>query len=144
MSGPPYDPPVERLPYVDEHAIEVGAPRATTWTALDEVVARMLRTAERSPVGALLGTDPRAGFAITQRAAPERLVLHGRHRFSRYALTFDLEDSDGGTRVRATTRAAFPGARGRIYRVLVIGTHLHVLATRRILRDVRERAQAPA
>jgi hypothetical protein len=37
----------------------------------------------------------------------------------------------------ATTRAAFPGARGRAYRALVIGTRAHVLATRHMLHAVR-------
>jgi hypothetical protein len=37
----------------------------------------------------------------------------------------------------ATTRAAFPGARGQAYRALVIGTRAHVLATRHMLHAVR-------
>jgi hypothetical protein len=43
------------------------------------------------------------------------------------------------TRVRARTHAAFPGL-GRLYRQLVIGTRIHVLATRGLLRATRKRA----
>lgn len=64
-------------------------------------------------------------------------MLRGRHRFSRYELAFDLAPRDASsTRLRATTRAAFPGPQGRVYRALVIGTRLHVLAARALLRRV--------
>jgi hypothetical protein len=142
-------PDVDALPYVDEHAVDIPAPRDVVWAALEGHVASSLRTAERSPLTRILGTEPRAGFAVTERAPAERLTLTGRHRFSRYALAFVLDDAgDGATRVRARTHAAFPGVHGRVYRALVIGTRAHVVATNHILRSVRrlslELAQAPA
>ena len=67
----------------------------------------------------------------------ERLELAGRHRFSRYALTFSLQDGQPGvTRLAARSFAEFPGIHGRAYRALVISTRLHVLATRAMLRTI--------
>lgn len=144
-----------RLPYVDEHATEVAAAAEPTWAAL-------LRTAERTSAGtvsagfarllgcadaAAAGPRPLAvgsavpGFHVAALREGEELVLAGRHRFAEYALTFRLEPAGGGTRVRAETRAAFPGRKGGVYRALVIGTRGHVLATRRILAAVRRRAE---
>jgi hypothetical protein len=42
--------------------------------------------------------------------------------------------------LRATTYAAFPGARGQAYRALVIGSRAHVLAGRHLLHAVRRLA----
>ena len=39
--------------------------------------------------------------------------------------------------LRAHTFARFPGPHGRVYRLLVIDSRAHVLATRRILASVR-------
>jgi len=47
-------------------------------------------------------------------------------------------------RVRAETRAEFPGLQGSVYRALVIGTRGHVLVTRRILAAVQRRAERSA
>jgi hypothetical protein len=132
---------MERLPYIDEHDISIGVPPDRAWAALEGVVADDLRAWGRSPLTLVLGTEPRAGFAIVRSAAGERLVLRGRHRFSRYELAFDLLPAGpSATRLRATTHAAFPGPLGRVYRGLVIGTRLHVVATRRILAAVARRA----
>lgn len=107
------------------------------WRALEQVVAGLVRSGGRRPLTRMLGTEPPAGFAIAEQVEPARLVLRGRHRFSRYELAFDLGDAGPGrTRLRATTRAAFPGPHGRVYRALVIGTRLHVVATRGLLRRV--------
>jgi hypothetical protein len=126
------------LPFVDEHATRIAAPRDVVWPALQRYVERWLRAAEDHPLTRVLGTEPRAGFAIAERVAPERLALAGRHRFARYRLVFELADAPGGaTELRALTFAAFPGARGRVYRLLVIGTRGHVLATRHLLRGAR-------
>ena len=70
------------------------------------------------------------GFRIAMAEAPSRLVLQGYHRFARYQLTFYL---DPETVLRAETRAEFPGMAGKLYRLLVISSGLHVLATRAIL-----------
>lgn len=131
----PVDP---ELPYVDEHAVRVHAPRAVVWTALERYLDTLLRGTARSPLVAFLGTEPHAGFEVTESSPPLRLTLTGRHRFSRYLLAFELADAPGGsTQLRAQTYAAFPGVRGRVYRTLVIGTRAHVLATNRMLRSVR-------
>ena len=143
------------LPFIDEHAIEVAAPPERAWEAVRQTVsrsfdgrsatllARLLGTAERRPHGD--PTEPGAtitGFRIGRADAPVELVLEGEHRFSRYALIFHLEALPGDRcRVRAETRAVFPGLRGRAYRALVIGTRGHVLAVKRLLRAVKARAE---
>ena len=72
---------------------------------------------------------------------PSRLALAGRHRFSRYALVFELEATGPGrTCIRARTWAAFPGILGRVYRALVIGTGGHRIVVGRLLRRVERRA----
>jgi hypothetical protein len=72
------------------------------------------------------------------RIPASRLALAGRHRFSRYRLTFELtDDGEGTTQLRARTYALFPGVGGQVYRVLIIGSRAHVVATRHMLRSVR-------
>ena len=127
-------------PYVDEHEIVVRAPRERVWAALTSYVDGVLATGRSSVVTRLLGAVPGSGFGESSRADGDRLELIGRHRFSQYRLVFSLHDASGATRLRATTYAAFPGLHGRTYRALVIGTRLHVLATRRMLDAVARRA----
>ena len=43
--------------------------------------------------------------------------------------------------LRAESRAAFPGARGAVYRMLLMGTGGHVLVTRRMLAAVKRSAE---
>jgi hypothetical protein len=140
---------MERLPYIDEHATDVGgASRERVWTALVEVLRRELRGGE--PVARALGCEPATptarfdgspgqtlpGFRVAEAEPARRLVLRGRHRFSRYELTFLLDDG----RLRAQTHAAFPGPLGRLYRAAVIGSGGHRIVTRRLLRQVVRRA----
>jgi hypothetical protein len=130
------------LPYVDQHAIRLSAPRKQAWAALNLYVERSLVGAEGSLLTKVLGTEPRAGFEVSETVPEERLTLVGRHRFSRYMLVFELGDTaDGATELRATTYAAFPGVHGRVYRALVIGTGLHVVATNQLLRGIRRQTQ---
>ena len=130
------------LPYVDEHAIRVSAPRKQAWAALNLYVERSLTRAEGSLLTKVLGTEPPAGFEVSETVPDERLTLVGLHRCSRYRLVFELGDTaDGATELRATTYAAFPGVHGRAYRALVIGTRLHVVATNQLLRGIRRQAQ---
>lgn len=146
----------DRLPHVDEHSAIVGAERGATWEALLRVVegtvsspgapryARLVGCADTEASGprplAVGSTVP--GFHVAAAAAPAELSLAGSHRFSDYALIFRLDElGDGRTRLRAETRAEFPGAKGRFYRGLVIGTRMHVLATRRILGATKRRAE---
>jgi hypothetical protein len=124
------------LPFVDEHARRITAPRDAVWTALESYADGMARH-RRDAFRALLGTEPPAGFAVDERVAPSRLTLAGGHRFSRYELVFVLTATEGdATRLAARTYAAFPGLRGRLYRGVVLGSGAHAAATRRMLRAV--------
>jgi hypothetical protein len=70
------------------------------------------------------------------------LVLQGRHRFASYALIFRIEDiGPRRSRLRAESRAAFPGRAGRLHRRLVIGTGGHVVGMRRLLSAIRRRSE---
>jgi hypothetical protein len=124
---------MERLPYIDEHAITVAASRAETWPAV-------LRTICRDP------HDPSTvpfGFVLDEARAPERLALKGRHLFARYRWVFELDPlAPHSTRVRSATWADFPGLHGKIYRALVIGTGGHRVAVRATLRRIASRALA--
>ena len=125
------------LPYIDEHTVRVDAPRRATWAGLQRYVQSLLRGAERNPLVALLGPHPRAGFDVAENVEQQRLSLTGRHRFSRYRLDFALSDApDGGTCVHARSYTVFPGLHGWVYRGLVIGTRLHVVATDHMLRRI--------
>ena len=150
----------ERLPYVDEHAAKVAADREATWEALLRVVEGTVSGGAASRFARLLGcADTQAGgprplaagstvpgFHVATAEAPAELHLAGRHRFSRYALIFRVDPlAPDRSRVRAETRAEFPGLKGAAYRTLVIGTRGHVVVTRRILSAVKRRAErAPA
>lgn len=127
------------LPRVDEHAITIAAPRDRVWLALRRYAATSIGVPEGHPLGRILGAEPRSGFAVADEVPAETLTLAGRHRFARYELVFELRDGAAdGTVLCATTYAAFPGLRGRMYRALVIGTRAHVLATSLMLRSVRQ------
>jgi hypothetical protein len=161
------------LPYIDEHSIAVGATRERAWRALCDTLRTSLSRAAPAPLArAWQLQPPRAsgdwratprvgdsltGFTVAELQPCERLELRGRHRFSRYALVFELDAADGdrdrdgdggggeegegeGCTLRAQTYAAFPGIAGRAYRALVIGSHGHELVVRRLLRGVARRA----
>lgn len=119
---------MERLPYIDEHAITIDANRADTWSALLRVMCRDPRDATTVPVG----------FVLDEASAPTRFALKGRHWFAVYRWVFELDDLDGAarTRLRAATWAAFPGIHGKAYRALVIGTGAHRVVVRRTLKRV--------
>jgi hypothetical protein len=149
------DVPIESLPYVDEHFIEIAASPEQVWDALIEVVAGVGEGRSSAPISRALGcahTDVEGesgeigstipGFVVTRSIRPAVLALMGQHRFSEYALVFSLlEKPSGLVLLSAQTRAKFPGRRGRAYRGLVIGTRGHVLVTTGILRAVRKRAE---
>ncbi|OBH01954.1 hypothetical protein A5696_12770 [Mycobacterium sp. E2699] len=118
---------MERLPYIDEHAITVSADRADTWSALLRVLCRDPRDPSTVP----------PGFVLDEARAPERLALRGRHPFAVYRWVFELDaGSAHRTRVRALTWAAFPGIHGKAYRALVIGTGGHRAVVRRTLHRI--------
>jgi len=146
----------DRLPYVDEHSIEIGADPETTWEAALRVVDGSFASTRSSTVARLLGcadvevSGPRPlvvgstfpGFHVETVERPWKLGLGGSHRFSRYALTLRVDAlGEGRSRLRAETRAEFPGLEGRAYRALVIGTRGHVLLLRRLLGAARRRAE---
>lgn len=145
---------VEPLPHVDEHAISIAADPAAVRAAVEEGIevaglgwfARLLACED------LVSSGPRPlaewsavpGFHVTAADRPTRLVLAGRHRFSDYELHFGIEALGGGaSRLRAETRALFPGRRGAVYRFLLLRTGLHARATRAVLGRVKRIAEAP-
>ncbi|OBE95645.1 DUF2867 domain-containing protein [Mycobacterium sp. 852002-10029_SCH5224772] len=119
---------MERLPYIDEHAITVDANRADTWSALLRVMCRDPHDATTVPFG----------FVLDEAVAPARFALKGRHWFAVYRWVFELDDLDdtARTRLRAATWAAFPGIHGKAYRALVIGTGAHRIVVRQTLKRV--------
>jgi hypothetical protein len=152
-------PTGEGLPYIDEHTTEIAADSAAVWEALQRVVEGSFGSTRTGRIARLLGcadvesSGPRPlatgsafpGFHVEQADQPQRLALAGNHRFSNYALIFRLEEiGEGRIVLSAETRATFPGLSGRIYRTLVIGTHAHVLVTRRLLNAVKQRAERTA
>lgn len=124
---------MERLPYIDEHAITVAAGRAETWPAV-------LRTICRDPHD--LTTVP-IGFVVDEARPPERFAVKGRHPFAAYRWVFELDaQAPQCTRVRSATYANFPGLHGKIYRALVIGTGAHRLVVRQTLKRIAAKALA--
>lgn len=136
--------------------MQIGAGPQATWEALLRVaegsvssggaptLSRLLGCADTTAAGPrpLAAGSTLPGFHVTAATAPEELSLAGSHRFSNYALLFRLDDlGEGRTRLRAETRAEFPGFKGSVYRALVIGTRIHVLMTRRILTATKRRAE---
>jgi hypothetical protein len=81
------------------------------------------------------------GFKVTTADPPTEIVLDGVHRFSVYTLTFRAVPTDAGTRLEAHSDATFPGVLGAIYRLLVIDSRFHKLATRSIVRRIRRRVE---
>ena len=143
------------LPHVDVHATLVRASPADVWVALLETLAQTFSPAPAAAYARLVGcaastsSRPRPlsvgstvpGFRVTEAEHATRLVLEGRHRFSRYALVFTLRDADAGTLLSAETRALFPGPAGVLYRTAVLRTGAHVIGVRRLLNGVRRRAE---
>lgn len=149
------DVPIESLPFVDEHSTTIAATPQDVWEALLVVTgaigsgpgsSRLARALHCEPIerrgepGRIGSTVP--GFIVTRAVQPAVLALMGEHRFSRYALIFTTtETPTGEVELSAETRAEFPGRSGSACRALVIGTHGHVVVTRRLLRSARRRAE---
>jgi len=119
---------MERLPYIDEHAITIDANRDDTWAALLRVMCRDPHDPSTVPFG----------FVLDEANPPARFTLRGRHWFAVYRWVFELDalDEPARTRLRAATWAAFPGIHGKAYRALVIGTGGHRIVVRRTLKHV--------
>jgi len=155
----PAEPAASRtadLPFIDEHALAIDASRERVWDALLKVAAASFEGGGPATVARLVGCRPATsagprplavgstipGFAVTEAEPGSRLVLSGRHRFSRYELVFTLaDDARSGTRLGAETWAEFPGIHGRAYRAAVIRTRGHVVVVRRMLSAVARRAR---
>ena len=144
------------LPRIDEHARTVAAGVDDAWPALLASLDRDFSRGRAGRLARLLGctdhaaTGPRPlaegsttpGFRVTAAVPGSHLELTGRHRFSTYALTFRIDpDGPGRSRLRAESRADFPGVTGGAYRLLVVGTRGHVLAVRRMLAAIAAEAE---
>jgi hypothetical protein len=155
MSGGPEAVEAE-LPWVDEHATELGAPPAVVWPALLRTVEKMTEGRAAPRYARAVGcADTEAGgprplevgstvpgFHVAALTPERLLTLRGSHHFSDYELVFRLEPLGGvRTRLIAETRAVFPGVKGRAYRALVIGTRLHVVVVRRTFGSVAKRVE---
>ncbi len=140
------------LPFVDEHHVVVAGSVAQVWERLIRLLPGF---ASGGPLVHVLGTQPRyasgtipdegsalAGFKVERSVPGQLLLLTGRHRFSRYALTFTLTAQDGETLLAARTNAAFPGVLGFFYRQLVIGSGAHRVLVKRFLSQLRHEAMA--
>lgn len=141
---------IAELPFVDRHCIQVAGSPADTWAALAHVLARsfggkasswfarVVGCTDTAVTGAPLSVGSTvAGFRVVEVQSERSVTLAGHHRFSRYALIFDLE----GDTLCATTRAEFPGLHGRAYSTVVIGSGGHVVVVKRILEAVKRRAE---
>jgi hypothetical protein len=149
------DVPLEMLPPIDEHEIEVDAPAEVTWAALFPTLEESLDTKFSRRYSAKVGavdTDCHGdlhhpggtlpGFVVSRAIAPVMLALLGEHRFSRYAIVFRIDLLPGQrSRVRLETRAQFDGPRGKLYKAGVIGTGGHAIVVRRLLRSIKRRAE---
>lgn len=155
MSERVVDLPLESLPFIDQHSIVIAATADQAWEALVAVVSA---SAVAGPVARALGCEQTGrsgkpgrigstipGFVITRSIRPAMLALMGRHRFSRYALVFHIGETPlEPVIVTAESRAEFPGRKGSVYKLAVIGTRGHVLAVEAILHAVRRRAERAA
>jgi hypothetical protein len=147
------------LPIVDEHATVVEAGVAEVWPVLLKTVDRTFSRGGASGYARAVGCDPATasgprplavgstvpGFRVVAAIPGTELMFEGRHRFSSYSLTFHLEPVGAGrSRLRAETRAAFPGPLGRLYRLLVIGSRGHAVLVQRLLSSInRESSRTP-
>ncbi|MFE9703303.1 hypothetical protein [Streptomyces sp. NPDC005930] len=148
--------PIASLPYIDEHATVVAAGVEDVWRGLSETLDRSFASPGMACYARLVGSadctasGPRPlaegstlpGFRVLAAVPGRELTLVGRHRFSSYALVFRLEEvSPRRSRLRAESRAVFPGPAGGLYRRLVIGTGGHAVGMRRLLTAIRHRSE---
>jgi hypothetical protein len=149
---------VASLPRIDEHSVAVAAAPPAVWDAVLRAVERAFASSRGSVVARALGCHdlerhgarPFAegsafpGFHVVTADAHRELALAGSHRFSRYTLIFRLDEPSNGTvRLRAESRAEFPGVQGRLYRAAVIGSGGHAVSVRHLLTGIKRRAERP-
>ena len=141
---------MERLPFVDVQQVPADMPAERVWRGLvagfahssprRRGLARLLgcEPAGRTPTFTAQPGDAVPGFRVVDVEPPTCLVLEGRHRFARYRLEFAIENG----RLAARTYADFPGWAGRAYRLAVISSGAHRVATRGMLRRILRDADA--
>ena len=147
---------IAQLPHVDEHSVVIAAEPIAVWTAVAEAMDRSFSHPVASVYAGLIrcvdqaSSGPRPfvegstipGFHVAAAVPGSELVLQGQHRFAAYALIYRFERVGAGrTRLRAETRAAFPGVAGATYRLLVIGSGGHALLVRRRIANVKRRLE---
>ncbi|WP_328836593.1 hypothetical protein [Streptomyces europaeiscabiei] len=156
------DAPMRRsapLPFVDEQTILIEAHAGEVWWALAEALdwafsrpaavryAQLVGCADHTAAGPrppVVGATTFPGFRTATVIPARELTLLGRHRFSSYTWTFRLDEVEPGrVRLRAETRATFPGPVGGLYRLLALGTGTHARLTRGLLTTVRRQAERP-
>lgn len=146
------------FPLLDEHATEIAAGVDDVWLDLLHTldrgpfpqrltagIARAVGCADRTASGPrpLTAGSTVPGFRVEVAVPGSELALEGRHRYSSYALTFRLDQvNPDRSRLRAESRAAFPGVAGGIYRLAIIGTGGHVVVVRRLLSVIKRRSEA--
>ncbi|MEV4496382.1 hypothetical protein AB0J84_11830 [Micromonospora arborensis] len=148
--------PIDSLPHLDEHATLIAADTDRIWPHLTDVVersfsrigmteyARLVRAADPITSGPrpLVAGSTIPGFRVDTAIPGHTLTLRGSHRFSTYALIFRLEPAGPGrSRLRAETRATFPGLAGGLYRQILLTSGGHVIGVRRMLATVRRRSE---
>ncbi len=147
------------LPFVDARSVDVEAPARTLWAALLAAQPPPHAAGCRRVLAIVLGAEPsvanglaahvigaeRPGFEVREVVAPATYALAGSHRFAQYQLVYRIGQPDAdSSRLTAETYASFPGAAGRLYRLLVIDSRLHALVTWVMVRALRRRAEALA
>jgi hypothetical protein len=130
----------EELPLIDEHSIEVRAAPDLVFDAVNRRFAHVLSGRLGMAFSRLWACDPPAAFAIVENTRPTRVVVAGKHRFAAYAIVFRITPTADGSRLTAESRAEFPHRHGRLYRMAVVGTRGHVVATRGLLRTIAKSA----
>ncbi|QKW10103.1 hypothetical protein HUT18_30475 [Streptomyces sp. NA04227] len=150
---------IAALPFVDEHTAVVAANTDEVWAELSATLDRSFSRPAMARYTRLIGaadcvaSGPRPlsegstlpGFRVISASPGRELALRGTHRFSDYALTFRIEEmGPGQSRLRAESRASFPGLAGGCYQRLVIGSGRHVAGMRRMLASIRSHAESRA
>ena len=149
------DVPLEKLPPIDEHYIDVEAPAEATYAALfptmESALGSKFSRSYCERIGALEteahgdlhhpgGTLP--GFTVTRAIAPVMLALAGEHKYAKYAVVFRIDLLPGQrSRVRLETRAEFAAGKGKLYKAAVLGTRGHIIIVNRMLRSIKRRAE---
>jgi len=145
----------DALAPIDEHEADVAAAPEDVWDAVLDMLRGTFGGRGTHTFARLLGCQPLdaagwdqpgvgttvTGFRVVDAEAPGLVVVEGNHRFSRYGIAFRIEPTGAGARLRIESRGDFPGLHGRLYRLAVIGSRGHVLAVRRMLRDIGSGAE---